>query len=424
MSAAVCRRSIGVETEQRSLLTHVPGTLKVHVSGDTLVPPNLLGRFSILCAILRQLHLTLALLTSAQLSNYDYVFVDQLSACIPLFRLFSPRTKILFYCHFPDYLLTSRQSLIKSLYRIPFDWLEAATTGLADTIVVNSAFTKSVFADAFPQIQTVPRVVYPCVSIPLSGRPNRRVDSALDSETDFLPQDGKKILLSINRFERKKNIDLAIRAFAHLTDKERTRSRLVIAGGYDSRVSENVAYHAELVYLCEKLKLKSATSKNFISSLSIPADTDVLFLLSIPASLKSHLLKTASLLCYTPAREHFGIVPLEAMLAGVPVLAHNSGGPLETVSEGVTGWLRPAEEESWAAVMRKALFELQPGQVREMGRMGKERVVAEFSKEKMAERLDCEFDGIVRKQGVKMAWLWIILGVAGVVVGFSTALAW
>lgn len=421
MCAAVCRRSIGVETEHRPLLTCAPGTLKVHVSGNTLVPPNLLGRFSILCSILRQLHLTLALLTSGKLSNYDYIFVDQLSACIPLFRLFSPRTKILFYCHFPDYLLASRQSFIKSLYRIPFDWLEAATTGLADTIVVNSTFTKSVFADAFPQIQTVPRVVYPCVSIPPSGY---RVDSALDSETDFLPQDGKKILLSINRFERKKNIDLAIRAFARLTPKERTRSRLLIAGGYDSRVSENVAYHAELVYLCEKLELKSATSKNFISSLSIPADTDVLFLLSIPASLKSHLLRAASLLCYTPAREHFGIVPLEAMLAGIPVLAHNSGGPLETVSEGVTGWLRPGEEEAWAAVMRKALFELQPDEVREMGRMGKERVVAEFSKEKMAERLDDELDGIVRTQDPKMAWLWIILGVAGVAVGVSTALAW
>lgn len=398
------------------------GTLTVTVAGNSLVPPNLLGRFSILCAILRQLHLTLSLAASAQLSNYDYVFIDQLSACIPLLRLLSPRAKILFYCHFPDYLLASRQSLIKSLYRIPFDWFEGATTGLADTIVVNSSFTKSVFADAFPQIQTVPRVVYPCVSIAsASGRPK----SALDAEPDFLPQDGKKIILSINRFERKKNIDLAIRAFAQFTPVERARSRLVVAGGYDSRVSENVVYHADLVGLCEKLALKSVTSKNFISSLSIPEDTDVLFLLSIPASLKSYLLKTASLLCYTPAREHFGIVPLEAMLEGIPVLAHNSGGPLETVSEGVTGWLRPAEEEAWAEVMRKALFELPPEEAREMGRRGKERVVAEFSKEKMAERLDDEFDSILeRERGSRVVWVWMMLGVVGVMVGFTAALAW
>lgn len=321
--------------------------------------------------------------------------------------------------------MASRQSLIKSLYRVPFDWFEAATTGLADAIVVNSSFTKSVFADAFPRIPTVPRVVYPCVDIaPSSSKPKSKVDSAIAAEPDFLPQDGKKILLSINRFERKKNIDLAIRAFARLTAQERARSRLVVAGGYDPRVTENVAYHSALVGLCGELALKSATSKNFISSLSIPADTDVLFLLSIPASLKSYLLKTASLLCYTPAREHFGIVPLEAMLAGVPVLAHNSGGPLETVSEGVTGWLRPAEEEAWAGVMRKALFELRPEEVREMGRKGKERVVAEFSKEKMAERLDGEFDSIVKGKGSKAAWAWVMLGVVGVVVGFTAAVAW
>lgn len=30
---------------------------------------------------------------------------------------------------------------------------------------------------------------------------------------------------------------------------------------------------------------------------------------------------------YTPEREHFGIVPVEAMYNQVPVIACNSGGP-------------------------------------------------------------------------------------------------
>ena len=88
-------------------------------------------------------------------------------------------------------------------------------------------------------------------------------------------------------------------------------------GGYDSRVVENISYHAELVKLCESFNLKPITCKNFITSLSIPEDTDVLFLLSIPASWKTYLLKASSLLLYTPEREHFGIVPLEALLAEV-----------------------------------------------------------------------------------------------------------
>jgi alpha-1,3/alpha-1,6-mannosyltransferase len=47
----------------------------------------------------------------------------------------------------------------------------------------------------------------------------------------------------------------------------------------------------------------------------------------------------ASALLYTPAREHFGIVPIEAMSMGTPVVAVASAGPLETISDGHTGFL-------------------------------------------------------------------------------------
>ncbi|KAG0640474.1 hypothetical protein HOY80DRAFT_1041746 [Tuber brumale] len=392
------------------------GTLDVRVAGNTIIPPNLLGRFNILCAILRQVHLTMTLLLTGEMSKHDYIFIDQLSAAIPLLRFFSPATKILFYCHFPDYLLAARASFIKSLYRIPFDWFEGFTTGLADTIVVNSAFTRSVFSTAFPRIGLVPRVVYPCVTTAIAS-PSKTIDN-----DPPLPSDGRKVILSINRFERKKNIDLAITSYSLLTREQRRRSRLVIAGGYDARVSENVTYHSDLVMLCEKLGLRSATSRNFISSLSVPEDTDVLFLLSIPATLKTYLLGTASLLVYTPAQEHFGIVPLEAMIAGVPVLAHSSGGPLETIEEGKTGWLRPAEDEQWAAVMRMALFELEEGVILEMATRGRERVLELFSREKMAERLDGEFDEISDRRSIRGLVLTMLAGM-GVVIGLGAAFA-
>lgn len=40
---------------------------------------------------------------------------------------------------------------------------------------------------------------------------------------------------------------------------------------------------------------------------------------------------------YTPPNEHFGIVPVEALQQRRPVIVCNSGGPAETVIEGVTG---------------------------------------------------------------------------------------
>jgi alpha-1,3/alpha-1,6-mannosyltransferase len=160
-------------------------------------------------------------------------------------------------------------------------------------------------------------------------------------------------------------------------------------------VQENVVYHQELVDLAESLKLKTATTKTIVTALNVPDDVDVLFLLSVPSTLKDMLLNSARLLVYTPSNEHFGIVPLEAMLAGTPVLAANTGGPLETVVDGQTGWLRPPDDtEKWTEVMDKVLHKMSDKDMKDMGRAGIKRVKAEFSDVKMAERFDKLINGM------------------------------
>lgn len=52
--------------------------------------------------------------------------------------------QVLFYCHYPDMLLASRQSRLRRLYRAPIDWLEEVSTGASDHIIVNSDFTRGV----------------------------------------------------------------------------------------------------------------------------------------------------------------------------------------------------------------------------------------------------------------------------------------
>lgn len=42
---------------------------------------------------------------------------------------------------------------------------------------------------------------------------------------------------------------------------------------------------------------------------------------------RAFLLKNCIAVLYTPEREHFGIVPVEAMYNCVPIIACNSGGP-------------------------------------------------------------------------------------------------
>lgn len=89
------------------------------------------------------------------------------------------------------------------------------------------------------------------------------------------------------------------------------------------------------------------------------------------------------------------------MLAGVPVLAANSGGPLETVLDPATGWLRDAEKvEQWTDVMKKVMGQMSEEQLRQMGENGKRRVREEFSETKMAKRLDKELDAMVKGRRV------------------------
>lgn len=394
VSSLLCLSTSTAYSGRRQLrLDRRKGTLDVRVRGNTLVPPTILGRFAILCAILRQLHLILQItLFTGELSGLapTAFFVDQLSAGIPFLRILQPKVRILFYCHFPDKLLAKKGGLLKALYRGPFDWLESWSTGCSDTIVVNSNFTKTVFAAAFPSLKhREPGVVYPCVDT-----------NASDGVEEIKPLWGdKKVLLSINRFEKKKDVALAVKAYAGLSPEERQNTRLVIAGGYDPRVAENLATYTELCELADSLNLKHATAKTVITAQRIPDDISVLFLQSVPNAFKATLLSTSRLLVYTPRNEHFGIVPLEAMLAGTPVLAANEGGPTETVISGQTGWLRDVSKvQDWTEVMRIALEDGEGEErLKEMGRWGHERVVSEFSKEKMAETLEREIRDMARK---------------------------
>jgi alpha-1,3/alpha-1,6-mannosyltransferase len=303
-----------------------------------------------------------------------------------------PRGRVLFYCHFPDLLLVQgRQKWWRRAYRVPFDWLEQWSMSFADAVAVNSNFTKGVVTRTLPGLAGKKdlQTVYPCVDTKTKKSP--------EAEAGKPMWKGKKFLLSINRFERKKDVALAIKAYAGLSMEARKGVRLVVAGGYDNRVGENVGYHNELVALATSLGLSNMTAKTIVTALDVPDDVQVLFLLSVPNLLKEMLLASTQLLIYTPANEHFGIVPLEAMLAGVPVLAADTGGPTETVVEGETGWLRsPTEVEKWTEVMDKVLNKMTKQELGKLSQAGVSRVKNNFGEVQMANRLDGILDDILK----------------------------
>ena len=87
---------------------------------------------------------------------------------------------------------------------------------------------------------------------------------------------------------------------------------------------------------------------------------------------------------YTPQNEHFGIVPLEAMARGCPVVACNSGGPLETVVHTETGFLSDPTALDFANAM-VLLLTLKPQAMLSMHQRARQWVSEQFSREVFAQ---------------------------------------
>jgi alpha-maltose-1-phosphate synthase len=82
--------------------------------------------------------------------------------------------------------------------------------------------------------------------------------------------------------------------------------------------------------------------------------------------------------------EPFGIINLEAMACGTPVVASRVGGIPEVVVDGETGWLvEPGDPVALAQALRGALAD--PARARRMGEAGRSRVEAHFSWDRIAE---------------------------------------
>jgi glycosyltransferase involved in cell wall biosynthesis len=104
------------------------------------------------------------------------------------------------------------------------------------------------------------------------------------------------------------------------------------------------------------------------------------------------LLAAADAFLLTSISEGIPLTVIEAMAAGLPVVATAVGGLAEVVEEGKTGLLAPAGDD--AALARNLLrLAEDPGLRAEMGRRGRERAFARFSEDQMVERYRQLYNG-------------------------------
>jgi glycosyltransferase involved in cell wall biosynthesis len=166
----------------------------------------------------------------------------------------------------------------------------------------------------------------------------------------------------VGRLVERKGLDDAITALAELPDAE-----LLIAGGPpcddldDDTDARRLLATAQAHGVSERVKLLGRVSRS-----------------DLPALIRS----SDAVIC-VPWYEPFGIVPLEAMACGVPVVASTVGGLVDTVVDGVTGiHVPPRDPPRLASALRRLLAD--PRLMSSLGAAGVQRVQRRYRWDRVA----------------------------------------
>ena len=232
----------------------------------------------------------------------------------------------------------------------PFRFVERGLARLADRVV---AITDALRTFTIEQVGIAPEKVQ-TIHYGLDGPP----PAWGDNPPDEVPGEAR-ILLAVSRLTRQKGVDVAIRALAELP----ADTVLVVLGEGPERRA--------LWQLARDLDVEGRT---FLPG-RVP---DV-----------AAWLRRAHVFVHPARWEGFGLGVLEAMLAGLPVVASNVSSLPELVADGETGLLVPADD---AAALARAVVDAlgRP----ELGASGVARARREFSVANMANRTAALYDGL------------------------------
>ena len=196
------------------------------------------------------------------------------------------------------------------------------------------------------------------------------------------PADGRESrrprLLSLTRLVERKGVADVIAALCELPDVE-----LVVAGGLESARLDEDPEAARLQRLAAELGVAARVEfRGRVGRAHVPA-----------------LIRSADAVVCVPWYEPFGIVPLEAMACGVPVVASAVGGQIDSVIDGVTGvHVAPCDPSGLAQALRRLLDDADLRA--RLGAQGAERVRARFSWERVA---DLTFESYLEAVGAPAA---------------------
>jgi N-acetyl-alpha-D-glucosaminyl L-malate synthase BshA len=226
----------------------------------------------------------------------------------------------------------------------------------SDRVTAVSAFLKEATVDSLGirrPIEVIPNFVDPEVFAPRKRR------------AALLAPAGARVLMHASNFRPVKNVETVVRIFAAV--HERMDARLVMVGDGPEKPR------------AEQLARTLGVAKH------------VLFLGN--QEVMEELLPMADVFLLPSSTESFGLVALEAMSAGVPVVASSVGGLPELVESGVTGYLAPVDDlEAHVAAVLSLLTD--DARRRRFGRAGRKMAVERFHVDRIVDRYRKVYDSL------------------------------
>lgn len=233
----------------------------------------------------------------------------------------------------------------------------------ADIVITNSKFTSNEFLDyGIPRkkiIEIIPAVDYGIF------KPLPKCSDLVDK----LKIKGRKTILTISRLAERKGHDIVLKALPLVLKSIPNLSYLIVGEG---------PYRTHLMELCRELKLDSV-----VTFIGFAYDEELVMYYNL---CDVFVMPNREIFNSTDSVEGFGITFIEANACNKPVIGGRSGGAIEAVKDGVTGFLVDPQNEN--EVAEKIIFLLQDEELaRKMGKDGRKRVEKDFSWENRANEL-------------------------------------
>ncbi len=196
----------------------------------------------------------------------------------------------------------------------------------------------------------------------MQKRPEREAGSLLHAAG----VSGNPLILGVGQLIERKGWEHTVRCLPSILARF-PQARLLIIGS--SRPAEP-AFRARLEQL--------ATELGVIDSIHIRQDNSPEFI--------RDAYRSATILTHPSFVESFGLVLLEAMTAGVPVVAHNGTGIPCIVDDGVTGYVVDVRDtQTYTELLLSLLSD--PDLRQRMGAEGQRQAIARFGQAEVAARL-------------------------------------